>query len=411
MMRIIDLMLKDIRQLLRDWRTLFFMLIMPVGFTVMFGFIFSGVGDADEDPRLPIGYLDLDTGALSPYLLDLMNESEVIRLEDTWTNRDDLEEAVLNDDLAAAIVVPAGYSQATLGGEKLSLILLTKSGSTSAPTIQGDIQAITTRLNSALNSAQISTNIFANQVGFDDDSTRDLHLQASLTQSLEAWENPPLRVDKSHTGLASDPANEGEDAFGDNSFSHSSTGMMAQFAIAGLMAAAGLLVLERKNGTMQRLMTTSISRAEYLFGHYLTMFLMVFSQLLLLTIFGHLVLDVGYYREPFGTLLMIIVSALFSASLGLLIGSVAKKEEHVIIISLIAMFVLAGIGGAWVPLELTSESFQKVAYFTPVAWMVDGFKDIVIRGLGVSAILQALYVLFAFALGLFLLAVWRFRSL
>ncbi|MEA3440668.1 MAG: ABC transporter permease, partial [Chloroflexota bacterium] len=145
--------------------------------------------------------------------------------------------------------------------------------------------------------------------------------------------------------------------------------------------------------------------------HYLTMFLMVFIQLLLLTMFGHLVLDVGYYSEPGATIPLIIVCALFSASLGLLIGSVAKKEEHVIILSLVLMMVLSGIGGAWVPLEFTSESFQRIAHFTPLAWMVDGFKDIIIRGLGLSAILPAIYVLFTFAVGLFFLAVWRFRSL
>jgi ABC-2 type transport system permease protein len=141
------------------------------------------------------------------------------------------------------------------------------------------------------------------------------------------------------------------------------------------------------------------------------MFLMVFLQLLLLTGFGHLILDVPYYKNPIATIPMIIASALFSASLGLLIGSIARKEEHVIILSLVLMMVLAGIGGAWVPLELTPESFQQIAHFTPLAWMVDGFKDIVIRGLGIRAILLAIYVLFTFTLALFGLAVWRFRSL
>ena len=187
--------------------------------------------------------------------------------------------------------------------------------------------------------------------------------------------------------------------------------MMAQFAVAGLMSASSLLVLERKNGTMQRLMTTKISRTEYLFGHYLTMVLMVFVQLLLLTVFGHLLLDVQYYRDPASTLSLIAVCALFSASLGLLIGGVARKEEHVIIISLVTMMVLSAIGGAWVTLEFTPEGFQQVAHFTPLAWMIDGFKDIVIRGLGFQAILPAIYFLLAFTLALFALAVWRFRSL
>ena len=406
-MRILDLVAKDIRQLIRDWRTIFFMLVMPVMFTLLFGFVFSG-GDSEEDPRLPVGYLDLDEGELSPELGALIAGSQVIRIENSGTTRDELEEAVMDDDLAAAVIVPAGYSKAVLAGESQSLILLVNSASTTAQTVSSEIQVLAGRLNSAVGSALISTNVIAGQTGMDADEAHSVYFQGGIGAALAAWGDPPVRLAESSTGAI---PNEGDEVYGENPFNQSSTSMMAQFAIAGLMGAASILVLERKNGTMKRLMTTNLSRVEYLFGHYLSMFLMVVVQLLLLTIFGHLILDVQYFRDPVSSLLLIVVSALFSASLGLLIGALAKKEEHVIIISLALMFILAGVGGAWVPLEFTPESFQQIAHFTPLAWMVDGFKDIVIRGLGISAILPALYVLMSFAVGLFFLAVWRFRSL
>ena len=39
------------------------------------------------------------------------------------------------------------------------------------------------------------------------------------------------------------------------------------------------------------------------------------------------------------------------AALGLLIGALARSEEQAIIFSLVPMFILAGLGGAWVPVE------------------------------------------------------------
>ena len=410
-MRIFDIANKDFRQLVRDWQTLFFLLVMPVIFTLMFGFLFSGGGDSVEDARLPVGYLDLDKGALSPDLMSLLSESTVIRMVDTGAGRSELEEAVLDDELAAAVIVPAGFSQLMMDGESIPLIVIVSSGSSSGYTIQGETQAVAMRLKSAVRGAQISVDNYEGLVGFGDEDAREAYFEEGLARNLVAWESPPVSLEISYTGAVAEQTDESTEVFGENPFSHSSAAMMAQFAVAGLMGAASLLVLERKNGTMQRLMTTNLSRAEYLFGHYLTMFLMVFAQLLLLTLFGHLVLDVGYYRDPGATIPLIIVSALFSASLGLLIGAVSKKEEHVIILSLVLMMLLAGLGGAWVPLEFASESFQRIAHFTPLAWMVDGFKDIIIRGLGLRAILPAIYVLFTFAVGLFFLAVWRFRSL
>ena len=64
--------------------------------------------------------------------------------------------------------------------------------------------------------------------------------------------------------------------------------MMAQFAIAGLIGAATIIVLERKSRALARLLTTGVSQVEILLGHYLAMFVMIFVQFSLLTLFGQL---------------------------------------------------------------------------------------------------------------------------
>ena len=56
------------------------------------------------------------------------------------------------------------------------------------------------------------------------------------------------------------------------SMAHSSPGMMMQFAIAGLLTAATVIVNERKTRSLQRLLTTATSRFQILFGHYLAIF-------------------------------------------------------------------------------------------------------------------------------------------
>ena len=41
---------------------------------------------------------------------------------------------------------------------------------------------------------------------------------------------------------------------------------------------------------------------------------------------------------------------------------------------------------------------------------MDGFKDIIVRGLGLESVLGAVGVLLLYAIVLWLLAAWRFRS-
>ena len=158
-----------------------------------------------------------------------------------------------------------------------------------------------------------------------------------------------------------------------------------------------------------RLLTTPMTRAEILLGHYFAMVIMVIVQLIILILFGQLLLDLDYLGSPLATIMLVVTTALFTAGLGLLIGALAKTEEQVIVFALIPMFVLAPLGGAWVPLEITPETFQKIAYFTPLAWVVEGFKDITVRGQGIQAIIPAALVLSAYTAVLFALAAWRFR--
>jgi ABC-2 type transport system permease protein len=404
-MRVLYLALKDLLQIVRDWKAAFFLVIMPIAFTLLFGFAFGGFsGVEDADPRLPVDLLDQDSSLQSQALISSLNTSEVIRIEAGQFTESDLENRVTEAEMAAAIIVPAGYGEQLLKGSPLPLIVIADQSNNSGFAIQGEIESVASRLVTAQRTAEVSSRLLEERKGFDEGASPDEFFAATFDQALLAWEQPPINVKSAHSGLPGEDGSEEE-----NAFAQTSPGMMAQFAIAGLMGASAVLVLERKNRSMQRLLTTPITKAEILLGHYLAMFVMIFVQLLILIVFAQLFLRLDYFREPLATLLMAVATALFAASLGLLIGALAKSEEQVIVFALIPMFVLAALGGAWVPLEIMPEGFQSIARLTPVAWIMDGFRDIVLRGQGLEAVWLAAAVLAGYALIIFLLAIWRFR--
>ncbi|OGO11426.1 MAG: hypothetical protein A2Z66_03130 [Chloroflexi bacterium RBG_13_66_10] len=141
------------------------------------------------------------------------------------------------------------------------------------------------------------------------------------------------------------------------------------------------------------------------------MLALILAQFTLLIGFAQLALGVDYLRAPGASLLMALATAVCVASMGLLIGILARSEDQAVIFSLIPMFVLSGIGGAWVPLEFTGPTFQAIGHVSPIAWALDGFKNIVSRGLGLGSVLGPCGALLAYAAGFFLLAAWRFRAI
>jgi ABC-2 type transport system permease protein len=73
------------------------------------------------------------------------------------------------------------------------------------------------------------------------------------------------------------------------------------------------------------------------------------------------------------------------------------------------MFVFAALGGAWFPLEVAGKAFAAVGHIMPTAWAMDGFQNILIRGLEFQSVLVPAGVLFLYTAAFFGLAIWRFR--
>ena len=392
MMRIFDIAAKDLLQIMRERNTFLFFLIMPIAITLLFGFAFGRFGGSDADPRLPVGFLDEDKTWLSRELHNLLAASKVIRLEEGEA-RPKLEAGVADEKLAAAMIIPPGYSHAILRGKSARLILIADTTTPVGTTVESEVLATLIHLESAVRTALIMEQVAADHAPFD----------YAFELSLSAWEQPPITVQDSTSSAIKKKENIAV------SMANTSPGMMLQFAIAGLLVSAQVIVTERKTRCLQRLLTTATARLHILLGHYLAIFVLIFSQFLLLLTFGQFILKLDYLAEPLATLLVALAAALCIAALGLLIGTLAKTEEQAIIFSLIPMFVLAGLGGTMVPLEVTSPTFQTIGHLSPVAWAMDGFKNIVSRGLGLASVLRPAGVLLVYALGFFSLASWRFQ--
>lgn len=404
-MRMIDLALKDLLQIVRDKKSAFFLVIMPILFTLFFGFIFgSGAGD---DPRLPVGFADRDpAGVLSASLRSLLEASDAIR--PILLEGDEAEKAadsVRDGDLAAAVILPAGFSEQALAGEDPRLTVIVDQDTPAGQTAFNAVQAAVTRLLGAVQTAQVSAETFEAKEGFESEVVRQSYLNEALALASEAWRQPPLTVTVEQVGAPT----EGEEKGASNPFTQSSPGMIVQFVVFGLNTSAMLLVLERKSRTLQRMLTTPITRAEVIAGHVLAMFLVVLLQQALLVAVGQLAFGVDYMRQPLAILLVMVTLALWVASLGLLIGVVSTGEEQVVMFSMIAMFVFSGLGGAWFPLDVTGKAFATIGHLTPTAWAMDGFQNIVLRAQDLGSVLLPAGILLVYAIAFFGLAVWRFK--
>jgi ABC-2 type transport system permease protein len=399
-MRILDIAIKDLSQIFRDKRSILFLVAMPIAFTFFMGFAYkSGEGDAPTDQRIPLGWVDNDPGGtLSQQLYDILSISDSVKLMEL--DPETVDDAVRNGDVAGVLVIPKEFS--TLTNEvPVALTLVTDPAS---PTGQSLFQMLRTPVTQLFSSVEIA-HLSVGATGASDDATE---WNTAFTTAAQAWSEADS-VSRVRVEMA---ASQEEDTwFGDNPYNQASPGILVQFAIMGMVTSGQILVQERKSRTLQRTMTTSLRPWQIIAGHILAMFVLVFMQVALLVLFGQWVLDVNYFREPVGVLFISVSMGLWVSAMGLLISVLAKDDSQVVLFSLIAMFIFSGLGGTWFPLEASSGAFAAIGRLTPSAWAMNGYQNILIRGLGLESIWLSTTILIAYALGFFALAVWRLRRM
>jgi ABC-2 type transport system permease protein len=399
-MRILDLALKDLSQMLRDKRSLLFIVAMPIIFTLFMGFAYRGSTQSDEetDNRIPLALVDPQPGSrLNKMFFTRLDSSDSIRI--VPMNEEAAMDAFRNGEVAGALVIPAGFSEQVEAGEDAQLNLIAEAASSEGQSIYQLLRVPISQLMSAVEVAHISADVQSNPAEY----------VPSIELAWSKWEdNSKLSLVRVEQAVAEEAES---DWTGGNPYNQASPGILVQFAIFGLITSAQILVQERKTRTLQRLMTTAMKPWEIVAGHLLAMFGLVFLQTAMLVIFGQLALNVNYLREPLGTLLVSVALGLWVAAMGLLIGVIAKADDQVILYSMVAMFLFSALGGTWFPLEAAGGAFAAIGKAMPSYWAMNGYQNILIRGLGFESAWMPTLMLLVYALGFFALAVWRFRRI
>ncbi len=405
-MRVINLALKDLSQIFRDKRSLVFLVVMPIAFTLFMGFANQGAVKP-VDSRLPLGFFAEEQNSdFTQALFSSLSANPDIRLEEIESNGLSKAKGQLKaGELAGILVIPSNFDASLLTDNPEQLVLLANELSTTGQSAFQIVRAAVTRLVGSVEVARIYMQII--------DAHQSELSTAQMTEiSLETFDRWQSLSEQSASVVLVNSYNliEKDLPFAGNPYNQTSPGILVQFAVFGLITSANILVLERKTGTLQRLATTSMPPAQIIMGHFLANFVVAFGQQLMLVIFGQMVLKVNYLREPLAVLMVMFALSLCMSALGLLISVLAKDESQVILYAMVAMFLLSALGGAWFSLEMTGKTFSAIGHFLPSSWAMDGFQNIIIRGLGIQSVLLPVLIITAYAVLFFILGALRFRS-
>jgi ABC-2 type transport system permease protein len=388
----------DFKMGFADKSELVFFLVLPVVFTLILAGAMGG-GSSDGDTRYALPVADEDASALSSQLTALLAESDVVR--PVARTRAEAEALVRDGKVAAALIVPTGFGEALMAGRVSDITLTQVPNDTRALAVEQAVRAAADRVSNAVLAANASVAEAERIRPFADAAARQAYFQQAMAMAQELLANPPARAETTHAPevirTSASPAEQ------------SSVGQLVTWVSIPLIGVAAIFIDERRQGTLRRLLAMPVGREIILGGKIGGRLIHGMVQMALLILFGALILGVNWGRSPLALVLMMLAFALAFVAFGVLVGTVAKTPSQANWMAISSGMLMAALGGAWWPLEITPQVYQQAVRIFPTTWAMAGFSDIVARGQGVGGILPEAGVLLAFAAVFFGIGFWRLR--
>lgn len=159
---------------------------------------------------------------------------------------------------------------------------------------------------------------------------------------------------------------QAEDEDGISSFQYYAAAIMCMFLLYSAGIGGRSLLEERRNRTIPRLSVGGNNLNKIVVSNFFRVMLLVGIQSSLMIIYSSFVLKVSW-GNTFQIILIIIISAFAIAGLGMFIGVItlmANNYKVANIFEFLIIYVMALIGGSFLPVEMLPEGFQKIDFLS-----------------------------------------------
>lgn len=381
-MKVLAIAGSNVRRMLRERSNIFFVFIFPIALILLIGAQFGG----DFDPA--IGLYQEDQDPLAAAIADEIEADDTLALSE-FESREELTTAVERGAVQAGVFLPARMSEQAAEGAQAEIGYVARPDG-AGQQLQSVIAAAVARVMTPVGAAQFAQE----KTGVDFDQALD----GARAQTGAA---PGLEVETTAVGEALFPATLGR-------FDLGASQQLALFTFLTALAGSAALILSRKLGISRRMLATPTSAGTIVVGEAMGRWAVAMVQGLYIVAATFLLFRVDW-GDPLGAFLLLATFSATGAGAGMLMGATFSNDQQAGGIGVVVSLGLAALGGAMLPLELFSPAMNRVAHFTPHAWAIDGFAELVRRDGTVVDILPELGVLAGYAVVLLLLASWRLR--
>jgi ABC-type multidrug transport system permease subunit len=419
MTKIWTIIQQDLRVFLKQRSNLISLLLTPAVMTVIVALVNAGTFSGTPVNRLDV--IDQDGTAASAQFLAAIRcstpELTICPMDNTAKDICSLGEAgtlsestaldrVANSTSVGLLEIPSGYGADLAALKSVTLTFQSSSNFSVSQAAQQTIQAALAQVNAAAVASELGLSAINSLQSQDLPADQAQQVGSALyQQALKMEQLQNVQVDYT---LSGNPGGQTMGAQLQQGLGQSVPGMGIMFALMNIFGGMAMLVVERQQWTLQRLASMPVSRRILLSGKILARFSLGLLQFLVVFIVGA-VFKMNFGKDPLALLFMVIMICLTITALAFAVGSGMKNATQASMLGLLFTLILAPIGGAWWPMNISPKFLQIIGHVSPVAWAMDGFTSLTYHGATLVDILAPLAVLVGMTVVLFFIAIPRFK--
>ena len=369
--RLMSIIRKEFIQIFRDPRTLVLIILMPIMQLFLLGYAAT-----TDIKNISLAVWDQSQSPQSRALLDAFRAANYFSIDYSVYSAKEYTGLIEAGKIRAALIIPPDYETRLLQGKAQVSMVLDGSDATVGGT--------------ALSTAKLIGQSYATKV---------LTEQAALTGRPSSF-TPPLDV---RTQVWYNP-----DLIAAYFNVPGVIGMILYFITALLTASS--IVRERERGTIEQLIVTPIRSWELVVGKILPYSILAFIDPLEILVIGH-----WWFKVPIrGDLgLIFALSGLFllsSLGIGLFASTIANTQQEAFITVMVTMLPTIFLSGFFFPIEAMPKFLQYVSAIIPLRYFLVIIRSLLLKGVGVEALLNEIIALSIFAVVIMGAAALRFRK-
>jgi ABC-2 type transport system permease protein len=398
--------LKDLKIFVSDRASLFFSIIFPFLFIILFNSLMGGVGSEDDRVTLHVTTQEA-AGGISYQIIGMIETKDQATLspgqpiivwdKDFATD----QQAVVDGNLDGFLNFPADFTQSLTTGNTTQLEIFADASATyTRAALQGLSGAITSQVNANVAIINASAQLLA-QSGASPEE-----IQAAIQRIESGVFSGGDEAAKSYLNFTVEKVGNVE---AQNPANWVIPGYLVMFVFMAAATSAPDIVKERKNNTLERLFSTSVKRESILGGIYTGVAFKGLIQIIIFWVFGILVFHVDMGLSPLAVIILSLLMVIMSSAFAVMLATLANTIRSATSLAVITSLILAPLGGCWWPSFLYPEWLQNMAKITPHAWATDGFDKLMVFGATFGDVVPSMVALVVFTVIFGGIAIWKFR--